>query len=100
MSGTLLRAQDISKSFASVQALSGVNFELFPGEVHALIGENGAGKSTLMKIFSGVYAKDEGELYIHGRQVDIRTPTQARELSLIQSPSPRDRTRSRMPSSA
>ncbi len=82
MSEALLRATHISKSFSMVQALSDVGFDLFPGEVHALLGENGAGKSTLMKIFSGVYAKDEGEIFVKGERADISTPVRAQELGI------------------
>lgn len=65
-----------------VQALSDINFDLNPGEVHALLGENGAGKSTLMKIFSGVYIKDEGDIFINGEKVNIHSPLSAQELGI------------------
>ena len=87
-----LRMQDISKSFPGVQALDRVHMEVQPGEVHALLGENGAGKSTLMKILSGVYQPDSGEILIEGRSVqfsDTRAAEQAgiaiihQELNLI-----------------
>jgi ribose transport system ATP-binding protein len=64
----------ISKSFAGLKALKGVNFSAAPGEVHALIGENGAGKSTLVKILAGAYAKDAGEILLDGKAVDINGP--------------------------
>ncbi len=87
-----LRMQDISKSFPGVQALDRVHMEVQPGEVHALLGENGAGKSTLMKILSGVYQPDSGEILIEGRSLqfsDTRAAEQAgiaiihQELNLI-----------------
>lgn len=63
---TILRMIDIGKSFPGVRALDKVNFDLRKGEVHALVGENGAGKSTLMKILSGMYTADEGEIELRG----------------------------------
>jgi ABC-type sugar transport system ATPase subunit len=73
----VLEARGISKVFGHVRALSGVSFELYPSEVVALLGDNGAGKSSLVKVLSGVYTPDEGELFIDGEQLDIRTPTDA-----------------------
>ncbi|MCS7071688.1 MAG: ATP-binding cassette domain-containing protein, partial [Anaerolinea sp.] len=73
----LLRMQHITKRFPGVLALSDVHFEVERGEVHALLGENGAGKSTLMKILSGVYQRDAGEIIFKGRSVDFMTPRQA-----------------------
>ncbi|MDR3356914.1 MAG: sugar ABC transporter ATP-binding protein [Spirochaetaceae bacterium] len=78
----LVRAEGISKSFSGVPALKNVCFDLRPGEVHALLGENGAGKSTLMKIISGVYTRDEGELYIEGRAAGDLTPLSAQKLGI------------------
>ena len=60
----ILEARNISKSFPGVKALDGVHFQLFEGEILGLVGENGAGKSTLMKILSGVYSPDEGEIIL------------------------------------
>src|SRR5687768_17010912 len=73
----LLRSDGIGKHFPGVQALRGVNLEVRPGECLGLVGENGAGKSTLMKILSGVYAPDEGRLYLDGEPVTLSTPRQA-----------------------
>ncbi len=75
----LLKLTGITKSFPGVLALKGVDFELRRGEVHALVGENGAGKSTLMKIIMGVYSKDNGEITLSGRPIEIDTPEQAHE---------------------
>lgn len=70
----LLTMKGITKSFPGVKALQDVQFSLLPGEVHFLLGENGAGKSTLMKILSGVYSKDSGEILINGELVNIDSP--------------------------
>ena len=64
MENTILKMSNISKSFSGVQVLDGVNFELRSGEVHVLMGENGAGKSTLMKILTGVYKPNDGDIYL------------------------------------
>ncbi|MGG0717980.1 sugar ABC transporter ATP-binding protein [Robertmurraya massiliosenegalensis] len=72
----------ISKYFPGVKALDDVQFNLKPGEVMALLGENGAGKSTLMKILSGVYTKDNGEIKIFGEVVDDLTPKKAQEIGI------------------
>jgi len=78
----LIRMENIHKSFPGVKALKGVNFSLREGEVHGLVGENGAGKSTLIKILTGAYQKDEGEIYINGKQVEIKNPIQAKKLGI------------------
>ena len=79
---TLVSIQGLSKSFAGVQALDKVGFELRAGEVHALMGENGAGKSTLMKVLAGIHARDAGEIAIEGRPVDIASPRAAQALGI------------------
>lgn len=76
-SSPLLAMHGISKRFPGVVALADVDFDVHPGEVHALVGENGAGKSTLMKIVAGVYTRDEGEVFLKGRSVAFTTPRQA-----------------------
>jgi energy-coupling factor transporter ATP-binding protein EcfA2 len=77
MSDTLLSMRSISKSFPGVHALDNVDFELLRGEVHALVGENGAGKSTLIKILSGVYIQDGGEILLEGRPISMSHPSDA-----------------------
>ena len=67
----LLRMVGITKTFPGVKALNGVKFELKKGTVHALMGENGAGKSTLMKCLFGIYAKDEGQIFLEGRDINF-----------------------------
>lgn len=72
MAQPFLELRNINKTFPGVKALTNVDFDIFPGEVHSLVGENGAGKSTLIKIMSGNYQPDEGgEIIIEGEQVQI-----------------------------
>ncbi|MGI9435808.1 MAG: sugar ABC transporter ATP-binding protein, partial [Geminicoccaceae bacterium] len=75
----LLEMSSITKGFPGVQALSGVDFTLDRGEVHALVGKNGAGKSTLIKVLGGVFAADGGRMVIEGQNVDLSTPHAAME---------------------
>jgi ribose transport system ATP-binding protein len=79
---TLLTMSAVSKAFPGVQALSSADFDLRSGEVHALVGENGAGKSTLMKILSGVYTPDSGQIFINGQAVYMRNVYEARQLGI------------------
>ena len=65
----ILQTKNIDKSFGHVQALKNVDIDLYPSEVVALIGDNGAGKSTLIKIISGIYQKDSGEILYKGNKV-------------------------------
>ena len=79
MNEVIVSMLHITKTFPGVKALDDVSFELRSGEVMALLGENGAGKSTLMKILSGVYTRDEGELEIFGKKYGDLTPKQAQQ---------------------
>jgi ribose transport system ATP-binding protein len=78
----LVRVEGVTKSFGGVHALRGVDLEVLPGEVHALLGENGAGKSTLIKILSGVHAYDEGSIEIAGRKVTFSSPAKSRDAGI------------------
>jgi ribose transport system ATP-binding protein len=80
--GVLLRAQGITKKFPGVVALDKVDFDLLSGEVHILLGENGAGKSTLVKILSGAFAPDGGEVFIDGQKVEQFDPRIAQQLGV------------------
>ena len=73
----LLKMVDISKSFPGVKALDKVSLEVKKGTVHALMGENGAGKSTLMKCLFGIYAKDEGHIYLNGKEINFKSSREA-----------------------
>ncbi len=77
-----LLMRGISKSFGVVRALSGVDFEVYDGEVVGLVGDNGAGKSTLIKTISGVGPADEGEIFVGGQQVRITNPQMASRLGI------------------
>ena len=78
-SDVLLRMEGISKSFPGVKALDKVSLSVRAGSVHALMGENGAGKSTLMKCLFGVYSKDEGHIYLEGKEINFKNSKEALE---------------------
>jgi energy-coupling factor transporter ATP-binding protein EcfA2 len=75
---TVLSARGLVKTFGKVIGLDGVSFDLFPGEVLAVIGDNGAGKSTLIKAVTGAAVPDAGQVFLDGREVNFRTPQDAR----------------------
>lgn len=81
-SGPVLEVKNVKKHFGGVEALRGVSFELYEGEILGIVGDNGAGKSTLIKIISGVYEKDDGEIYVYGKKVEINNPNDAKKLSI------------------
>ncbi|MDR0599995.1 MAG: sugar ABC transporter ATP-binding protein [Treponema sp.] len=82
MPGFILQARNIRKSFGGVEALRGVNLDVGAGEIHCLAGENGCGKSTLIKIISGFYEADGGELELNGRRFSRLTPLEAISLGV------------------
>jgi len=78
----LLQTKHLSKQFNGIYALRDINFSLEAGEIHGLVGENGAGKSTLIKILTGVYSLEEGEIYWNGAPVKIHTPVESRRVGI------------------
>jgi len=74
----VVQAKGLVKRYGHVTALDGADFELYPGEIQAIIGDNGAGKSTLIKALSGALIPDEGEIFVDGKQVHFRGPLDAR----------------------
>ena len=79
MSEPIVKGRGLVKRFGSVTGLNHADFDLFPGEVLAVIGDNGAGKSTLIKCFAGAHTPDDGEMWVHGKQVEFRSTQEARE---------------------
>ncbi len=79
----LLRLSGVAKSFGAVKALRSADIEVRPGEVHALVGANGAGKSTLVKVITGVFPADQGEIVLAGRPVVFRSPAEARKAGIV-----------------
>ncbi len=74
----LVEMRDIHVSFGGIKAVDHVSIDVYPGEVVGLLGHNGAGKSTLIKVLSGAYKRDAGEIFINGEKVDIHNPRDAR----------------------
>lgn len=77
MNDYILEMKNINKSFFGVKVLTDAQLQVKPGEVHVLLGENGAGKSTLIKILSAAYKKEEGQIFLDGKEVDFKTPKEA-----------------------
>lgn len=78
----VVEMREIRKEFPGVVACDDINFQVKKGEIHALLGENGAGKSTLMNILFGLYQPDNGEIYLHGKKVNIANPNVANDLGI------------------
>jgi D-allose transport system ATP-binding protein len=78
----LVEMKGIVKTFGGIHALNGVNLNIYPGEVHVIMGENGAGKSTLMKILSGIYQPSAGEILVDGQSHSLITPKQAAQYGI------------------
>jgi rhamnose transport system ATP-binding protein len=82
MPNPVLEIRGASKRFDTIQALDDVSLALYPGEIHALLGENGAGKSTLIKIMTGIYPPDQGEMQLDGRPITVRNSVEAQMLGI------------------
>lgn len=82
MTSALVKLSEISKSFSGVSVLEGINLELRPGSVHALLGENGAGKSTLMKVLAGIHQASPGRVYIRGEEQQLLSTQQSQDLGI------------------
>ncbi|HEX3979643.1 MAG TPA: ATP-binding cassette domain-containing protein, partial [Acidimicrobiales bacterium] len=80
--GPLLSLRGIVKTFGAVQALRGVDLDIPPGQITALVGDNGAGKSTMIKTISGIWGPTSGEMFWNGQQVTVRTPRDADSLGI------------------
>ncbi len=78
----ILSLRGISKSFPGVRALTNIDLDIYPAEVHSLVGENGAGKSTLMKIIQGIHQKDEGKIIYRSEDININSPSEAIKLGI------------------
>ena len=82
MADPYLRVEGLVKRFGPFTALGGVDLEVFPGEVHCLLGDNGAGKSTLIKTLAGVHEPTDGKIYIEGKPVEFRSPRDASDAGI------------------
>ena len=82
MAEPYLRVEGLVKRFGPFTAIGGVDLEVFPGEVHCLLGDNGAGKSTLIKTLAGVHQPTEGKIYIEGKPVEFRSPRDASDAGI------------------
>lgn len=78
----IIRFEHVTKVFPGIKALDDVSFSIREGEVHCLLGENGAGKSTLMKILTGVYHAESGEIYLRGEKINVGDIHQAQKLRI------------------
>ena len=79
----ILTMEHITKEFTGVKAVKDADLDLYPGEVHALVGENGAGKSTLMKILTGIHKKDSGKITFLGKEINLKNPKEAQDMGII-----------------
>ena len=75
----LLQMNNITMTFPGVKALQKVDFTLCKGEIHALMGENGAGKSTLIKVLTGIYTRDSGEIFLEGKKINNHSPEESQQ---------------------
>ena len=78
----LFRMEGVSKRYGGVRALENAELTVYPGRIHAILGENGAGKSTLIKIMAGVVAPDEGRMTLEGKEVSFASPAAANQAGL------------------
>ena len=82
MQDVILKTEDISKSFATVEVLHNITLDIYSGEILGIIGENGAGKSTLIKILSGLYEPSSGKVFFEGSELQIRKPSDAKKIGI------------------